>query len=62
LKVIFTSGYSAELIGTDFEQEKKHAFLAKPYRPERLAQTVASHLQSRSVLVDNGATNAPALA
>jgi len=62
LKVIFTSGYSAELIGTDFEQEKKHAFLPKPYRPERLAQTVASHLQSRSVMVDKGVTNAPALA
>ncbi len=46
LKVIFTSGYSAELIGTDFEREKKHAFLAKPYMPDRLAQTVAAHLQS----------------
>jgi CheY-like chemotaxis protein len=62
LKVIFTSGYSAELIGTDFEQEKKHAFLSKPYLPERLAQTVASHLQSTPVMVDNGAVEAPALA
>ncbi len=44
--IIFTSGYSAELIGTDFEREKKHAFLAKPYMPDRLAQTVAAHLQS----------------
>ena len=46
LKVIFTSGYSAELIGTDFEQEKEHIFLPKPYLPDRLAQTVAAHLQS----------------
>lgn len=51
LKVIFTSGYSAELIGTDFEREKQHAFLAKPYLPDRLAQTVATHLQSQPTVV-----------
>jgi CheY-like chemotaxis protein len=45
LKVIFTSGYSAELFGADFEQEKDHIFLPKPYLPDRLAQTVAAHLQ-----------------
>ncbi len=45
LKVIFTSGYSAELIGADFEREKQHAFLAKPYLPDRLTQAVAAHLQ-----------------
>jgi len=49
LKVIFTSGYSSELFGSEFESEKKHLFLAKPYLPDRLAQTVASHLQSGSV-------------
>jgi two-component system cell cycle sensor histidine kinase/response regulator CckA len=47
LKVIFTSGYSSELFGAEFESEKNHLFLAKPYLPDRLAQTVASHLQSR---------------
>ena len=45
LKVIFTSGYSAELLGPDFEQEKEHGFLAKPYLPDRLASTVATHLR-----------------
>jgi CheY-like chemotaxis protein len=45
LKVIFTSGYSAELLGTDFEQEKQYRFLPKPYLPERLASTIAEHLQ-----------------
>ncbi len=50
LKVIFTSGYSAELIGTDFEREKQHAFLPKPYLPDRLAQIVAAHLQSQLVM------------
>src|SRR6266700_497551 len=46
LKVIFTSGYSSELFGSEFEREKEHLFLAKPYLPDRLAQTVAMHLQS----------------
>jgi len=49
LRVIFTSGYSSELFGAEFESEKNHLFLAKPYLPDRLAQTVASHLQSRGV-------------
>ena len=47
LKVIFTSGYSAELFGSEFEREKEHVFLAKPYLPDRLAETVAAHLQSQ---------------
>ena len=47
LKVIFTSGYSSELFGSEFEREKEHLFLAKPYLPDRLAQTVAMHLQSQ---------------
>ena len=50
LKVIFTSGYSAELFGSEFEREKEHVFLAKPYLPDRLAQTVAAHLQSRPAM------------
>ncbi len=49
LKVIFTSGYSAELLGEDFEQEKEFGFLAKPYLPDRLASTVAAHLQRSPV-------------
>jgi CheY-like chemotaxis protein len=44
LKVIFTSGYSAELIGPEFEQDQEHGFLSKPYLTERLAQTVAAQL------------------
>jgi PAS domain S-box-containing protein len=51
LKVIFTSGYSSELFGSDFEREKEHVFLAKPYLPDQLAQTVATHLQSQRVMV-----------
>ena len=41
LKVIFTSGYSAEVVGKDFSQSDM-AFLAKPYLPPQLAQTGAS--------------------
>ena len=44
LKVIFTSGYSAELLGADFEQEQEHGFLAKPYLTDSLARTVAAQL------------------
>jgi CheY-like chemotaxis protein len=46
LKIIFTSGYSAELIGPEFEQEKEHGFLAKPYLTDRLAKTVAEQLST----------------
>ena len=46
LKVIFTSGYSPELIGPEFEQEREHGFLAKPYLTEQLAKTVAAQFQA----------------
>ncbi len=42
LKVIFTSGYSPELIGTEFEQEETHGFLAKPYLMDSLVKSVAA--------------------
>jgi two-component system cell cycle sensor histidine kinase/response regulator CckA len=45
LKVIFTSGYSADLLGEDFEQSNDCGFLAKPYLPDRLASTIATCLQ-----------------
>ena len=51
LKVIFTSGYSAELLGPEFEQETELGFLAKPYLPDRLASTVANHLKRQPALV-----------
>jgi two-component system, cell cycle sensor histidine kinase and response regulator CckA len=46
LKVIFTSGYSAELIGPEFEQDKEHGFLAKPYLTDRLVKFVNAQLAS----------------
>jgi PAS domain S-box-containing protein len=46
LKVIYTSGYSAELIGSEFETERDHAFLPKPYHSERLTALVSTCLSS----------------
>ena len=44
LKVVYTSGYSPELIGGEFEHETDRLFLAKPYHSERLVQIVADCL------------------
>ncbi len=51
LKVIFTSGYGSELLGDDFEQEKDHGFLAKPYLTDFLARTVAAQLNGTNTPV-----------
>jgi PAS domain S-box-containing protein len=40
LKVIYTSGYSVELLGTGLTTSKNFVFLQKPYRPDALAQIV----------------------
>jgi FixJ family two-component response regulator len=40
LKVIFTSGYSADIVGKDFKLEPGLNFLQKPYHPQILATTV----------------------
>jgi len=57
LNVIFTSGYSAELIGKDIGQTGTN-FLPKPYQPQQVAQMIrriidAGDGQSK----DNGALN-----
>jgi CheY-like chemotaxis protein len=46
LKVIFTTGYSAELMGKDFEIKEGVNFLQKPYPPQKLVQTVRNGLAS----------------
>ncbi len=45
LKVIYTSGYSSELMGED-SSEHNTSFLAKPYLPLQLAQTVRKCLDA----------------
>lgn len=47
LRVVFSSGYSAELPGMDIASEKGTAFLQKPYRPPLLAKTVRSCLDAK---------------
>jgi two-component system, cell cycle sensor histidine kinase and response regulator CckA len=46
LKVIFTTGYSAELMGKDFQIKEGVNFLQKPYPPQKLVQTVRNGLDS----------------
>ncbi len=45
LKVIFSSGYSLELLNGDNGLEEKINFLAKPYTPEKLANVVRDCLE-----------------
>ena len=45
LKVIYTSGYCSELMGKDFGANNT-TFLAKPYLPLQLAQTVRKCLDA----------------
>jgi len=44
LRVLYTSGYSMELIGTSLTASKNFVFLAKPYHPDTLALSVRSCL------------------
>jgi PAS domain S-box-containing protein len=48
LKVIFTSGYSADIVGKDFKIESDLNFLQKPYHPQALALAVRRCLDGKS--------------
>jgi PAS domain S-box-containing protein len=47
LKVIFTSGYSADIVSKNFKLEPNLNFLQKPYQPQTLAHTVRRCLDGR---------------
>jgi len=47
LKVIFTSGYSADTVGKDFVLRDGINFLQKPYHPDKLAQAVRDCLDRK---------------
>jgi two-component system, cell cycle sensor histidine kinase and response regulator CckA len=47
LKVIFTSGYSADIVGKNFKLDANLNFLQKPYHPNTLAQTVRRCLDEK---------------
>jgi CheY-like chemotaxis protein len=44
LKILFTSGYSTELLGKDLALQDGTNFLQKPYPPAKLVQTVRNAL------------------
>lgn len=46
LKVIFTSGYSADVVGKDFVLQRGATYLQKPYDPQKLALTVRDCLDA----------------
>jgi len=46
LKVIFTSGYNADVVGRDFVDRRGLNFLQKPYQPDKLAATVRDCLDA----------------
>ena len=48
LKVIFTSGYSADVVGKDFVSQLGLHYLQKPYDPQKLALTVRNCLDGNT--------------
>ena len=53
LKIIFTSGYSSEVVGKDFAAAAGPGFLQKPYQPSRLVKTVRECLDAQSMPARN---------
>jgi two-component system, cell cycle sensor histidine kinase and response regulator CckA len=47
LKVVFTSGYSADIVGGEIARDPLVYFLQKPFQPDRLAHIVRQCLDSR---------------
>ncbi len=48
LKVIFSSGYSADVVGREFVQQHGLNYLQKPYHPQKLALTVRECLDGKN--------------
>ena len=46
LKIIYTSGYTADVVGPEFLARKDVKFLQKPYLPQELARVIREHLDS----------------
>jgi CheY-like chemotaxis protein len=46
LKVIYTSGYSAEALGAEFQLDSSLVFLQKPYRTRKLAELIRAQLDA----------------
>jgi PAS domain S-box-containing protein len=61
LKVIYTSGYSADIAGKDFLLEEGVNFLAKPFQAHKLAQTIRQKLDQPGVPKPHTARKTPGL-
>jgi DNA-binding NtrC family response regulator len=48
MKVIYMSGYSAEVVGKDFPLKEGVNFLSKPFQASKLAKTVREKLDAKS--------------
>jgi len=48
LKVIYMSGYSAEVVGKDFPLKEGDNFLTKPFQASKLAQTIWEKLNAKN--------------
>jgi PAS domain S-box-containing protein len=48
LKVIYMSGYSAEVVGKDFPLEEGVNFLNKPFTAQKLTQTIRNSFETRA--------------
>jgi PAS domain S-box-containing protein len=46
LKVIYTSGYSAEALGAEFQLDSSLVFLQKPYQTRKLAELIRAELDA----------------
>ena len=55
LKVIFSSGYSADIVGKDFRLEPELNYLQKPYQPQTLILAVRRCLDGKRT--ENGGTS-----
>ncbi len=53
LKVIFTSGYSADVVGKDFVLQRGLHYLQKPFDPEKLAAAIRNCLDARMAPADD---------
>jgi DNA-binding NtrC family response regulator len=49
LKVIFTSGYSVDLLAKNFALREGFNFLAKPFHPMKLAKAVRDCLDGKTL-------------
>ena len=50
LQVIYASGYSAEIAGTDFPLKEGVNFLTKPFQTEKLARTIRDRFDNKAGL------------